>query len=52
MTEEEWKVRKENVALRKTVLQLQFNEVMREDEALGKEWQPTVDPPKLAAVGE
>jgi hypothetical protein len=39
MTETEWKLRKENLALRKQVAQMLFNAADAEDKALGTEPQ-------------
>jgi len=48
MTEEEWKLRKENASLKKLIAQLQFNTADAEDKALGEAYVPD-EPPKTDA---
>lgn len=52
MTEDEWKLRKENIELKKQLLQMQFNLVSKEEEALGPNPAPPPPPPELKIAGE
>jgi len=51
MTEIEWQLRKENVELKKQLLQLQFNLVTKEEQDLGPPPAPPTKP-DLKVAGE
>ena len=53
MTEvEEWQLRKENVELKKQLLQLQFNLITKEEQELGPNPAPPPPKPELKVAGE
>ena len=51
MTEVEWQLRKENVELKKQLLQLQFNLITKEEQELGPN-PATMPKPELKVAGE